>query len=547
MKALSTLCIATLLAAAACRAQEPSTWSLIQDRIWTPRCVDCHTSGTSFAIQSGLVLTADSAYLQLVNVAPRNEAALGDGLLRVGTEGVESLNNSFLWEKVNAPNSEHFYSEHPYYGAIMPLGGLPLTNGELSFVQQWVVGGAPDSGAVADTNLFADTTRYSPVFEPLLPPENGVQLHVGPFQVAADYEREFYYYTPALSAEDLFVNRVEFSMRPGSHHFILYIFQENTPNWIIPDSGVYRDIRDANGNYIPQNLIQTLYHEFFQGTQWPRLDYHFPPGIALRLPGGRGVDMNSHYANRTAVPIDGEIYANVHFADPDDIEHVAEILNLSNTDINLPPHEVTTLTSLFIFSEARHIFQMFSHAHEHMTRFEVEVAGGPRDGEIVYVAEDWAHPPILNLYPPLECVAGEGLLLRVTYDNWTDDWLHFGLLSEDEMMILFGAYYIPTASPADDAVAAPLSPMLLANYPNPFNASTELVFELPLAAHATITVFNVLGQNVATLADGMYPAGRNRIAWDGRDDAGASLSAGIYLCTLEASNSVQTRKLLLLR
>jgi hypothetical protein len=88
-----------------------------------------------------------------------------------------------------------------------------------------------------------------------------------------------------------------------------------------------------------------------------------------------------------------------------------------------------------------HVFQLFSHAHEHMTEFRVHVVGGPRDGELVYLSNDWEHPPILELDPPLVLDPGQGLRLVTTYDNDTDRTLNFGLLSQDEMMILFGYYY----------------------------------------------------------------------------------------------------------
>jgi len=86
-------------------------------------------------------------------------------------------------------------------------------------------------------------------------------------------------------------------------------------------------------------------------------------------------------------------------------------------------------------------FQIFSHAHEHMLEFQVRIVGGNRDGELIYIAYDWEHPPILELDPPLYLDIDQGLELEATYFNWTDDTLEFGLLSEDEMMILFGYYY----------------------------------------------------------------------------------------------------------
>ena len=76
-----------------------------------------------------------------------------------------------------------------------------------------------------------------------------------------------------------------------------------------------------------------------------------------------------------------------------------------------------------------------------MIRFDVEI--GYPDGTIylVYTALDWEHPPILQLNEHIPLTSGMGIRLIATYDNWTDDYLQFGLLSTDEMMILFGYIY----------------------------------------------------------------------------------------------------------
>ena len=99
----------------------------------------------------------------------------------VGTEGLGSLYKSYLWEKINAPDKDHFYADHPQYGEIMPLGMDFLTNGQLEFIRQWIVAGAPETGVVADSLLLQDSVRFvDALFEPLQPPEVGVQYHIGP-------------------------------------------------------------------------------------------------------------------------------------------------------------------------------------------------------------------------------------------------------------------------------------------------------------------------------------------------------------------------------
>ena len=127
--------------------------------------------------------------------------------------------------------------------------------------------------------------------------------------------------------------------------------------------------------------------------------------------------------------------------DPSEIEKTVKILQWNHNDFVLPANEITTLEKTFYAEERMYIIQLFSHAHEHNLEFAVEVVGGAKDGELIYVSYDWEHPPILELDPPLVLEEGEGLKLIATYDNWTDEELTFGLLSEDEMMILFGYYY----------------------------------------------------------------------------------------------------------
>ena len=426
--------------------QEPvatSTWDIIQTVIFDKNCVECHVAGASFATQSDLVLTSSVAYSQLVNRAPKNPVALADGLTLVGTEGLASIDKSFLWEKINAPNQAHYFDDHPGYGALMPLGKPPLTNGELEFVLQWILAGAPAAGNVVDPDVLDNTERYEPpAFEPLPVPTSGVQLHLGPWDVAPNFEREFFYYEPLNNDQALFVNRVDMAMRPGSHHLILYDLSDDIPEILVPDPQVFRDIRDANGNYIPSTLMITSHLNFVTGTQWPLMTYHYPPGVALRIPAGTGFDINAHYVNRSSQIIQGEIYANLHTVDSSQVEHVAERLFMNNLDINLPPQTSTTLTKTFVVDERVQIFQLFSHAHEHMTDFRVFIDGGPRDGELVYIAYDWEHPPILELNPMLTLEKGQGLRLQATYNNDTNSTINFGFLSSDEMMILFGAYYL---------------------------------------------------------------------------------------------------------
>jgi hypothetical protein len=79
--------------------------------------------------------------------------------------------------------------------------------------------------------------------------------------------------------------------------------------------------------------------------------------------------------------------------------------------------------------------------HKLGEKFVIKIAGGARNGEIVYTSTDWEHPNIINYPTPILLNAGEGLTSEITYNNTTSRIVSFGLTSEDEMGIIFGYYY----------------------------------------------------------------------------------------------------------
>jgi bacillolysin len=83
---------------------------------------------------------------------------------------------------------------------------------------------------------------------------------------------------------------------------------------------------------------------------------------------------------------------------------------------------------------------------------------------------------------------------------------------------------------------------LTQNYPNPFNHETVIEYQLPLKGKVTVTVYNILGNEVAVLAQGEQEAGTHRIVFNGSD-----LPSGIYLYRLKTTNIMETRRMILLK
>jgi len=85
------------------------------------------------------------------------------------------------------------------------------------------------------------------------------------------------------------------------------------------------------------------------------------------------------------------------------------------------------------------------------------------------------------------------------------------------------------------------------NRPNPFGTETEIAFSLPRGGPATVSVFDVTGRLVKTLAGGDLAAGTHRVVWDGTDETGRSVASGVYWSVLRSGTLRESRKMVLLR
>ena len=80
------------------------------------------------------------------------------------------------------------------------------------------------------------------------------------------------------------------------------------------------------------------------------------------------------------------------------------------------------------------------------------------------------------------------------------------------------------------------------NYPNPFNPTTTIRFNLPAASRVDLSIYNVLGQKVATLVDGRLDAGPKDVEWDA-----SNYSSGVYFYRITTDSNVETQKMVLLK
>jgi len=96
-------------------------------------------------------------------------------------------------------------------------------------------------------------------------------------------------------------------------------------------------------------------------------------------------------------------------------------------------------------------------------------------------------------------------------------------------------------------VSIPITYVLHQNYPNPFNPITTLSYDLPEDALVNITIYDMMGRQIRTLINNQQTAGYRSVQWNGTNDNGSPVSAGLYLYTIQAGDFRQTKKMVLLK
>ncbi len=416
---------------------EANTFDLIQDQILTPNCATsgCHLSSSDPAFkQHGLILNKGQAFANLFNVDPTNITAKEEGLMRVIPGDFE---NSLLYQKLLFVST---HESEKNFGSIMPLGGDLLFQGQIDFIKEWILAGAPEKGSVADYNLLNDKTPSLAIFEPLAPPSiaEGFQMKIEPFEIFPYFEREIFLRKTLNNPDTAFIDKFQIKMHPGSHHFILYGFRDPDK---LPEKNIIRDLRKRDESLDLKTFQEIGNHVFYFGGSESNFTFNFPEGTAVVLPPNMEFDMNSHYFNRGAKSYNGEVNINLYTVDKSKVKNRLKILDLGNNNLIIPAKQRTTISKTFTFNKDIKIVTLFSHTHKLGEKFEILIKGGIRDGEVIYTSLNWEHPEKIDFEIPVALKQGEGLTSRITYNNYTDQTVRFGLTSTDEMGIIFGYYY----------------------------------------------------------------------------------------------------------
>ncbi len=112
--------------------------------------------------------------------------------------------------------------------------------------------------------------------------------------------------------------------------------------------------------------------------------------------------------------------------------------------------------------------------------------------------------------------------------------------SNNGKYIAFSSYTNPAARPV---LPATTNAGLKQNFPNPFTGETKIGFTIAAQSHVQLTVYNTMGQKIQTLVDASYNAGNYSVNWNGKDNKGKQMPAGIYLYDLRPGGKSEVKKM----
>jgi hypothetical protein len=106
---------------------------------------------------------------------------------------------------------------------------------------------------------------------------------------------------------------------------------------------------------------------------------------------------------------------------------------------------------------------------------------------------------------------------------------------------------IGTPAGVDDEEILPESPVVYQNFPNPFNPSTTIEFNLPEQSRVDLKIYDIRGRLVKNVASKEFPAGLNQVIWDGKNDGDKNVTSGIYFYKFVSGPTVSIRQMTIIK
>ncbi|HNX00935.1 MAG TPA: T9SS type A sorting domain-containing protein [Candidatus Cloacimonadota bacterium] len=164
---------------------------------------------------------------------------------------------------------------------------------------------------------------------------------------------------------------------------------------------------------------------------------------------------------------------------------------------------------------------------------------------LLFIADpNWSEISIYNISNP----ADPHLIRSFFQDSFARDFcLDDGSIYTANGYFGIQKYDISTIVPNINNVVTPAQHMKIDNYPNPFNPSTTIRFELPESGWVKMDIYNIKGQHIRNLLDEHRLNGQNQVVWNGTNDNGKTVASGVYLVKVSSGQYSASRKVIMVK
>ena len=238
------------------------------------------------------------------------------------------------------------------------------------------------------------------------------------------------------------VNHDEVRYTPGSHHVLLYLTDyKSVPTVDIngkphDTSGTFDCAQGATADWEVTGVIAGA--QSFAGGSMVSL----PPGVAVQVPGGAVILMNTHYLNASPKPITAEARVNVFTIPTDQMKQAGGVLFFYNPIISIPAGSTASARMRCQFDTDVTVTNIQSHMHRRAVNYEAKWYD--KAGQLVeslYTNTDWENVPVKEFAPGKVIPAGSSFDYRCDYKNTEGHDIRQGASTKDEMCMLIGSYY----------------------------------------------------------------------------------------------------------
>ena len=270
----------------------------------------------------------------------------------------------------------------------------------------------------------------------------------GDFSVPKGTEMTKCLYTKLPADRDVEVVGYKAHMAAGSHHFNMY----------------YTDPTDAAIAGKPFDTLTDCdngYKFYLAGSQWQDIQQTIPTGLAIEVPAGSVIVLESHYVNSTDATQTGHVDVELDAGDPAQVVNKVGLYFNVMEKIRVEIGQSVRLYARCPVDNGVHVVLMTSHMHWHGSKFEINEIDDTGASTSRYASTDFSHPTVEELWDQPVTISGSGHQLEwaCSYANTTSAVVLGGPSAETDEMCIMAAYYWPKQTDQPyclaDAIATP--------------------------------------------------------------------------------------------